>query len=810
MSRRGDSVRPHARGSGCILRVSQHCGDLLKLRTQILILLFLFGFAPMTAIVVTNLPFVLERLEFFYHKAHLQNLRADFRDLDEHLAIRHEMLRLLAKLPEPGLILGDRGARGEQALDQARARYTEWINRILRDHLDIFQILFLDLQGKPRFWLELDAGTRQWVPTLQAPEMPAPDFFKSSVHQGYGRVAVSKIALDPAAAPTDPRRFMTLRMISQIIAPDGRGRVVPLGAVVVTLDVGGMARTYPDTLWVTGDGAYLQERLAGQGEPRAFRDFPGLEEIFKVGNLALWEREGRQVVWVPLFSTEGSVPLWVGRRADPSPLARFRNVLINRVMTIVVVSLVLLLLVARRIALRAEQLGQKLGEGIGKIVGEHQPVRFEWRRPRELKQLGEQLTALAETHARQVDAQQEHARQLEESNRYKTEFLANVSHELRTPLNSILLLSKVLNEGAGGLTPEQRKQLRVIHEAGSDLRALIDNILDLSKIEAGEAGFSLQHIPLGSLAQDLIELVKPQFEAKGLGLHLVLEEALPETVLTDQEKLRQILKNFLSNALKFTDQGEVTLRLYRQPDRQRPVCFAVEDSGVGIAPGKHELIFEAFKQADGSTSRRYGGTGLGLSISRQLAHLLGGEIRLQSDEGRGAVFTLCLPLAPGSLEAQQADLSGAPPRELAVSDPLHPSRESPEVAQERHHFAGLRVLLVDDELRNLLALTPRLEAWGFEVAAAGDAQEAMETLKEDPAFGLVLVDLLMPGRSGYDTISEIREKLRPAAPVIIAMGLDGSAQVREACLRAGADDCLVDPLDAEALWHCIEARLGEA
>ncbi|MCU7947660.1 MAG: histidine kinase, partial [Candidatus Thiodiazotropha sp. (ex Cardiolucina cf. quadrata)] len=192
----------------------------MKLRTQILILLFLFGFAPLTAMVLTNLPFVLDRLEFFYHKAYLQNLRADFRDLDEHLASRHEMLRLLAKLPEPGLILGEQEVEeGMKQIDHARARYTEWINQILRDHLDIFQILFLDLEGNPRFWLELNARTRQWEPTIKKPDMPSWDFFQQSVHQEFGRVAVSKISLNPGVAHLDPRRFMTLRMISPIIGP---------------------------------------------------------------------------------------------------------------------------------------------------------------------------------------------------------------------------------------------------------------------------------------------------------------------------------------------------------------------------------------------------------------------------------------------------------------------------------------------------------------------------------------------------------------------------------------------------------------
>ncbi|MCU7904365.1 MAG: response regulator [Candidatus Thiodiazotropha sp. (ex Epidulcina cf. delphinae)] len=783
----------------------------MKLRTQILILLFLFGFAPLTAMVMSNLPFVLERLEFFYHKAYLQSLRADFRDLDEHLAGRHEMLRLLAKLPEPGLVLGQREAEeGREQIDQARVRYTEWINRILRNHLDIFQILFLDLQGNPRFWLELNARTHQWEPTIKKPDMPSRDFFQRSVHQEFGRVAVSKISLNPGVAHSAPRRFMTLRMISPIIGPDNQERIAPLGAVVINIDVGGMARAYRNTLWVTNDGAYLDERLNGSDKASAFGDFTGLQALFAEGSLALWEGRGRQVIWAPLFTTEESGPLWVGRQVDPSPLDTFRNVLISRVMTIVLVALVILLVVARWIALRTEQFGEKLREGVERVLREDAPVRFDWRGSSEIKQLGRQLTELAETHAQQAEAQRQHARQLEESNRYKSEFLTNVSHELRTPLNSILLLSKMLTETGQPFTPEQKRQLQVIHEAGCDLRALIDNILDLSRIEAGKASISLQQIPLRPLVSDLIDLVKPQFDAKGLALALELEQPLAEHFLSDQEKVRQILKNFLSNALKFTRRGGATLRVYNNTQNGAcPVCFAVQDSGIGIPHDKHELVFEAFKQADGSTSRRFGGTGLGLSISRELAHLLGGEISLQSDEGRGAVFTLCLPLG-----FDQRDLS---PQQVELQE-----TEEPELLRERHPpqhsqsagipsrvpFAGLRVLVVDDDLQSLLALTPQLEAWGFEVAAAGDGREAIDTLNEDRKFDLVLMDIMMPELGGYDTIGHIREAMQLKALKIIVLSAENAVQDRERSLDEGADDFLVKPIGSDKLKAAISRHLG--
>jgi CheY-like chemotaxis protein len=234
---------------------------------------------------------------------------------------------------------------------------------------------------------------------------------------------------------------------------------------------------------------------------------------------------------------------------------------------------------------------------------------------------------------------------------------------------------------------------------------------------------------------------------------------------------------------------------------------------VGIPPDKHQVIFEAFKQADGSTSRRFGGTGLGLSISRELARLLGGRISLASEEGEGAEFTLCLPLVfdhEGLPEQQQVELSmsalGEGRESLLRSQADSPSAQ-PDIAARP--FEGYRVLLVDDDLRNLLSLTPLLESWGFSVVAAGDASEALETLKEDQDFSLVLMDLQMPERDGYDTIREVREKMQLTALNIIAMGAGEAEDERERCLAAGADDCLADRTDTETLKQRIGQFLEE-
>jgi signal transduction histidine kinase len=230
----------------------------------------------------------------------------------------------------------------------------------------------------------------------------------------------------------------------------------------------------------------------------------------------------------------------------------------------------------------------------------------------------------------------------EKANEAKSEFLANMSHELRTPLNSLLILARLLADNAGGnLTPKQVKFAQTIHSAGLDLLTLINDLLDLAKIESGAVTtLNIAPVPFAELAQNLERTFRQLAQDKGLEFSISLDPALPATLRTDAARLQQILKNLLANAFKFTVRGSVALRIGREgPSR---VGFAVTDTGIGVAPDKQELIFEAFRQADGSTSRQYGGTGLGLSISRELTRLLGGELRLVSRPGEGSTFTLIL------------------------------------------------------------------------------------------------------------------------------------------------------------------------
>ena len=762
----------------------------MSLCLRILLFLFLFGLVPLILAVVINLPLVLERIDLFYRHAFLQNLRADFSDLDQHLASRDASVRLLARLPEPGALVGSAKEQDKAEIDLARARYTQWINRILGEERDITEIRFLDSAGVERFWLERDSKSGEWQPTSKRLRELPPDQVAAMLSGRLGNVLLSPLRIDLDA--DDPARVFTLQLLSTITS--GLPGEPPIGLVAITLDVAGLVRRDQKTLWVHDDGDYLRLPSIPAPTGNAFDDFPGLVDDFKENRVVLWEQGTRRAIWVPMFRTTDGGTLWVGRPVDDEPLRVFRTEIVLRVLLIVFGLVALQFVVARWITRRAERIGRDLTEGVKRTLESDDPVRFNWSGSPELRQLADNLTRLSRTHASQTRDLREHARELEATNRYKSEFLANVSHELRTPLNSILLLSKLLAGTGAGLDPESRQQADVIHKAACDLKALIENILDLSRIEAGRLDLLVESVVLADLVADIRVLLEPQFDDKGLHLEVTVDPQAPAVIDTDPDKVRQVLKNFLANALKFTERGSVLLRVSPANDPY-VVALSVKDTGIGIPHAKQQAIFEAFQQADGSTSRRYGGTGLGLTISRQLADLLGGEIRLVSAVGAGAEFTLLLPAVVARAEAQPVVRVDSPREAPAEED--HPAGDGLE---------GLQLLLMEPDVRSQLRLGAVLRAAGVVIHLADDLDEALETLDELGHVDVLLIDAAMPGKDACDTIAGMRERLA-SGTVIVGLVPEADADAREVCLARGADDVVALPCSARELSEVLMRNL---
>ncbi|MFC9268746.1 HAMP domain-containing protein [Streptomyces zhihengii] len=399
------------------------------------------------------------------------------------------------------------------------------------------------------------------------------------------------------------------------------------------------------------------------------------------------------------------------------------------------------------------------------------------------------------------------AQQLSRTSMYKSEFLANMSHELRTPLNSLLILAQLLAQNLdGNLTAKQVDYAEVIHSAGSDLLQLINDILDLSKVEAGKMPVHFAEFALPELLEYVEATFRPVAGERDLAFAVIAEPGTPRTLVTDEARLRQVLRNLLSNALKFTDHGRVELRAAVAAEDEVPaalrdagpvVAFHVHDTGIGIPADRLESMFGAFQQGDGTTSRHYGGTGLGLSISREVAKLLGGAIDVRSTPGRGSRFTLYLP-AGG--RGGSSDATAAPVHEPAEPAAL-PSGAPPP-------GDGRAVLVVDDDSRNVFALTEVLRGAGIRVLTADNGADGIELLRGNEDVGLVVMDVMMAGMDGYAAIAAIRELPRNQAVPVIVVTAKAMPGDRAEALAAGADDWVAKPVDTAELLAMISERLA--
>jgi signal transduction histidine kinase/CheY-like chemotaxis protein/HAMP domain-containing protein len=424
-------------------------------------------------------------------------------------------------------------------------------------------------------------------------------------------------------------------------------------------------------------------------------------------------------------------------------------------------------------------------------------------------------------------ALEEKAKQLALTSKYKSEFLANMSHELRTPLNSLLLLSDQLTRNAeGNLNIRQVEAAKTIHASGNDLLALINDILDLSKIESGTVQVDISELRLLDLQRYVERTFRHIAESSKVGFNIQLDAALPKAMHTDIKRMQQIIKNLLSNAFKFTHEGAVSLAVAPATSGWSPeneeleraghvIAFSVTDTGIGISPDKQQIIFEAFQQADGSTSRKYGGTGLGLAISRELSKLLGGEIRLISSPGVGSTFTLYLPLSyaasrKGAALRQFAtvEAAAAQPAEVAEVEPIfaeqefqpEPNEADDDRAEVKPH--DLSVLIVENDLAFAKALLEAARQQGFKGLVAGTAASALSMIKEYQPSVLTL-DIYLPDMQGWRILDRLKADLSTRHIPVCVVSTDDS---RERALNSGAIGFITKPVASRAV---IDQAFGQ-
>src|SRR6185369_8831406 len=427
--------------------------------------------------------------------------------------------------------------------------------------------------------------------------------------------------------------------------------------------------------------------------------------------------------------------------------------------------------------------------------------------------LREQTTLLEQKNdelARVQEVVRLRSQEADHANRAKSEFLANMSHELRTPLNSSLILAKLLMENRdGNLSHDQIRFAETIYSAGNDLLAMIDEILDLAKIEAGKLELSLEDVPIATIRDEVLRTFQPIAADRHLHLDLQIVERTPHSIRTDRQRIGQILKNLLSNAFKFTETGQVSLHISCDAERFR---FTVRDTGIGIPEEQLQAIFEAFQQADGTTMRKYGGTGLGLTISRDLARILGGEIRVLSAPGSGSTFTLELPsqlLIQGArpdavaFDAQPQSLPAAPVKVTVARKPSVSEEGDPLEVVPRQRS----ILVIEDDAAFAAIVADLARELQFQARVATSAEEAIELAIQQPPDGIVL-DMKLPDHSGLSVLDRLKRDPRTRH---IPVHVISVSDYTRAALEMGAIGYMLKPVERaqiKAALHKLEAKFS--
>ncbi|MGN0002267.1 MAG: response regulator [Sphingobacterium composti] len=409
---------------------------------------------------------------------------------------------------------------------------------------------------------------------------------------------------------------------------------------------------------------------------------------------------------------------------------------------------------------------------------------------------------------------QKKAEELALSTKYKSEFLANMSHELRTPLNSILLLSRLMVENADeNLNEDQIESAKVIQSSGTSLLSLIDEILDLSKIEAGKMKLEYESVSIQSLCQDLKNMFIPLAQERGLTFITEISPSIDDTIETDKLRLEQVLRNLLSNAIKFTQQGEVRLSIKTDPLRSNFIQFSVADTGIGISEDKQKIIFEAFQQADGSTRRRFGGTGLGLSISREIVRLLGGHITLQSKVDQGSTFSIYIPMHDISVETNQPKVILAEEiitPVLAENQVIQEVKPNPytlnyipeEIEDDRNNLRpnDKLILIVEDDTNFATALLKYTHQQKYKGIVLVRGDEVLDyAIKYQPLA--ILLDIQLPIKNGWEVMDELKTNSKTRH---IPVHIMSSLQMKKESLMKGAIDFINKPIALEHMGQIFK------
>jgi signal transduction histidine kinase/CheY-like chemotaxis protein/HPt (histidine-containing phosphotransfer) domain-containing protein len=440
---------------------------------------------------------------------------------------------------------------------------------------------------------------------------------------------------------------------------------------------------------------------------------------------------------------------------------------------------------------RVSQRTKELTKTNKKLVGE---ISEREKTAKQLKKAKEQAEQTNQQLQESISQTKMFAEQAQQANKTKSEFLANMSHEIRTPMNAIIGFTDLLSETGEEDKDQQQEYLDLIRSSSQSLLELINDILDFSKIEAGKLNVEKEKCSLSGLLESLESMMQPQALNKGIEFKLIEGQGLPAEILSDEHRLRQCLINLTNNAIKFTESGHVYLKVSLAEAGNEPyVQFDIEDTGIGISKDKQDSIFDSFSQADASTTRKFGGTGLGLTITKQLTKMLGGELSLASEEGKGSVFTIKIPVGLNLDKQKPLDRDNMA------------SNYSESISLEDMNFKG-SVLVAEDSKANQILIKSLLKKTGLDVTVVEDGRKAVQAALTEQ-FSLIFMDMQMPNMNGYQAVQYLRKK--DYGKPIIALTAHAMKGDDNKCLNAGCDDYISKPIDRAKLVKIMHKYLDE-
>ncbi len=778
----------------------------MRIRTIILLILFHFGTVPIILLVSFNLPTVLEQFEKSAMEKQLATLQNDFLILANLIQKRKDTLRVFSVNPGSRELASS--TEGKVPTSILRKRFGKMMVDWYQDDLDVFRIMIVDNNGQQQLRLERHGDGQLKV----FPDSALEDSSQETLFADGRTLIPGQVHFGDMRVVVQPQTGNDQFVVQLVVPVESRDDGAP-GIACIEFDLALFLTGYPNHTILRGDGAIFHinhEQITIQKESGLFSQFPTLEEaLHHLEPVIVKDQLGNTMVLMPLIKDQHKKHvLWVGESVDTSATELWLQHFQARILKLVGVFLLVLLLVSLFIAGKVNTVLTGLLSGVSSIIKRDKNVSFQFKRPLELRQLGHELNQLArdqETYIEEITSREQNLIQArsdaEAANHAKSVFLANMSHELRTPLNAILGYAQLF-AGDSSLNHQQQRGIKAIHQSGEHLLMLINDILDISKVEAGKMELHETEFRLPEFISEVTNIIRMRARQVGIEFLYTSNWNLPPVIKADELRLRQILLNLLSNAVKFTDQGLCRLRIQADllDEKRTRLSITVDDTGPGIVPEMQKKIFEPFQQS-GERLKYSEGSGLGLAISRKMVELMGGQLQLVSPvneqpegtHGPGSSFSFSIDVQIGAWTAEDGT------QEKMVTGYLNNGEEK-ELK---------KILIVDDNPSNRAVLRDTLQPLGFIIDEAKDGSEVEAACKRFCPHA-ILMDLHMPKVSGGVATKLLKSNPQFADIPVLAVTASAAelAEIKDCCQEHGFCSYICKPFSRIELLESLAEQVN--